>query len=350
MNAQEFRTQILLKKPRYAKSVIPVFEAFANKGKSKSEYSQFGPLYELFIYAFTLGLKKGLKLPLPPRNSSQDFVEIAKWKGGGSLVDFLLMIIFAHAEEIGFDWNELEDLDEKELGQKITDAIDFMDSYANGGLQYLKGEFEANNLLNSPYLFVDLMADISNDSILEEKKSEMLIQASSSEIESKTTKDIDAGESSKCEFKSTLRVNLHTNSPDEKIELSAMKTLAGFLNTKDGVLLIGVSDDKTILGLDTDFNSFRNKEDKLDEFQKHLDNLIENYFGNSVFSLLKVSFVDIIGKLICRIEVRHSTQGPVYLKNKAKKAEEFYIRRSASTKSLNPSEMMYYIQNNWENS
>lgn len=159
MNAQEFREQILLKKPRYAKSRIPVLEAFANKGKSKSEYSQFGPIYELYIYAFTLGLKKDLKLPLPPRNLTQDFVEIAKWKRDSSLVDFLLMIVFSHSEEIGFNWNDLEDLDEKELNSKINDIIEFIESYANGGLEYLQQEFEANNLLNSPYLFVDLMAE-----------------------------------------------------------------------------------------------------------------------------------------------------------------------------------------------
>jgi hypothetical protein len=160
MNAQEFRAQILLKKPRYAKSRIPVLEAFANKGQSKSEYSQFGPIYELYIYAFTLGLKRGLKLPLPPRNLTQDFVEIAKWKRDSSLVDFLFMIIFSHSEEIGFDWNDLEDLDEKDLNAKINDIIEFIESYANGGLEFLQQEFEANNLLNSPYLFVDLMDEI----------------------------------------------------------------------------------------------------------------------------------------------------------------------------------------------
>lgn len=159
MNAQEFRAQILLKKPRYAKSRIPVLEAFANKGQSKSEYSQFGPIYELYIYAFMLGLKKGLKLPLPPRNLTQDFVEIAKWKRDSSLVDFLLMVIFSHSDEIGFDWNELEELDEKELNGKINDIIEFIESYANGGLEFLQQEFESDRLLNSPYLFVDILAN-----------------------------------------------------------------------------------------------------------------------------------------------------------------------------------------------
>lgn len=72
------------------------------------------------------------------------------------------MITFSHAEEIGFDWNELEDMEEKELSGKINDIIEFIESYANGGLQFLQQEFEVNNLINSPYLFVDLMGVIVN--------------------------------------------------------------------------------------------------------------------------------------------------------------------------------------------
>ncbi|MBZ9779890.1 hypothetical protein LB452_13255 [Psychroflexus sp. CAK8W] len=157
MTAQDFKSEILKKRPRYAKSKIPVIEAFANKGQSKSEYSQFGPIYELYIYAFRLGLKKGLKLPLPPRNSTQDFIEIGKWKRDSSLVDFLLMIVFSHSEEIGFDWNDLEDMDEKELNVVVSNIIDFIESYANGGLQFLQEEWENDNLINSSYLFADLM-------------------------------------------------------------------------------------------------------------------------------------------------------------------------------------------------
>ncbi|QTY26352.1 hypothetical protein [Flavobacterium sp. CS20] len=159
MTAQEFKSAILMKRPRYANSKIPVIEAFANKGQSKSEYSQFGPIYELYIYAFRLGLKKGLRLPLPPRNSTRDFVEIGKWKRDSSLVDFLLMIVFSHSEEIDFDWNDLEDMDEKELNQVVSNIVEFIESYANGGLQYLQEEWENDNLINSSYLFVDLMND-----------------------------------------------------------------------------------------------------------------------------------------------------------------------------------------------
>src|SRR5262249_1859087 len=43
------------------------------------------------------------------------------------------------------------------------------------------------------------------------------------------TELLQTGESSGVEFKSTLRTNLHTGQPDEKIQLSALKTIAGFL-------------------------------------------------------------------------------------------------------------------------
>jgi hypothetical protein len=159
MNAQEFKSSILSKRPRYAKSRIPVIDAFANKGQSKSEYSQFGPIYELYIYAFRLGLKKGLKLALPPRNMTMEFLEIGKWKRDSSLVDFLLMIIFSHSEEIGFDWNTLEDMDETEINSVINNIIDFIEGYANGGLQFLQEQWENDKLINSSYLFADLMND-----------------------------------------------------------------------------------------------------------------------------------------------------------------------------------------------
>ena len=257
MNSEAFKNSITLKRPRYAKSRIPVIEAFANKGKSKSEYSQFGPIYELYIYALILGLKKKMHLPLPTRNLTTDFVEIGKWKSGSSLVDFLLMILFTHCEEIGFDWNELEDMDEKQLNSTVNDIITCIESYANGGLEYLQTEYEQNNLINSPYLFVDLLGE--NSTFLEEEETNNLdVEDADEDIVKSTQKLISIGESPNTEFKSTLRVNLHTNKPDDKMELACIKTIAGFMNTKNGTLIIGVADNKEILGLNADFESFGN--------------------------------------------------------------------------------------------
>ena len=42
------------------------------------------------------------------------------------------------------------------------------------------------------------------------------------------------GETSRVEFKATLRVNLHTGQKDPRMELAILKTVAGFLNTQGG--------------------------------------------------------------------------------------------------------------------
>lgn len=350
MDSTEFKNQILIKRPRYAKSRIPMMEAFANKGQSKSEYSQFGPLYELYIYAFILGIKIKSFLPLPNRNLTQDFVEIGKWKRDSSLVDFLLMIVFTHSDEIGFNWNELEDLQENELNKVITNIISFIEGYANGGLEFLQNEHGQNRLINSPYLFVDILAENTSFKIEDEHSDEsnLNIEQATAETINSTKSIIAAGESTNVEFKSTLRVNLHTNQPDEKMEMGCIKTMAAFMNTKSGVLIIGVSDKKEVLGLDVDFKSFGNKHDLMDEFQKHLDNLIENYIGNLVYSLINITFPELDGKIICRIDIVFSKRSPVYVKNKIKKSEDFYIRRAASSIALNPSEMVGYIENHWD--
>lgn len=348
MNSQDFRTQILMKKPRYAKSRIPLIDILANKGQSKSEYAQFGPIYELFIYSFILGLKRKSFLPLPGNTLTKDFVEIAKWKGGGALVDFLLMIVLTHTDELGFTWNQLEEMEEKDLDKAIGQIISFLEGYANGGLEYLQELYTNNQLINSPYLFVDILAE---NSTFKEVESDDILGLESQDATEATVENtrilIAGGESSNVEFKSTLRINLATNNPDDRMELGCIKTIAGYMNTKPGTLLIGVSDKKDILGLETDLTSFGKKPDPMDEFQKHLDNLIENYLGNSAYSLITLTFPEIDGKKVCRLDVQFSKKGPVYVKNKSKKTEEFYIRRAASTIALSASEMIGYIENHW---
>ena len=245
MNSEKFKNIIIQKRPRYANSRKSVIEAFANKGQSKSEYSQFGPIYELYIFAFVLGLKKKLFLPLPTRNLTSDFLEIGKWKSGSSLVDFLLMVLFTHSGEIGFNWNEIEDMGDKELSETVNNMVSFIESYSNGGLEYLQTEYEQNNLINSPYLFVDLLAENSTFSE-ENKKNNLEIEDVSQDIVKSTLELISKGESHNTEFKSTLRVCLKSKKPENYIEHGCIKTVAAFMNTKSGTLLIGVSDNKEI--------------------------------------------------------------------------------------------------------
>ena len=69
------------------------------------------------------------------------------------------------------------------------------------------------------------------------------------------------------EFKSTLRIYLHTMQRDTKMEHAIIKTINGFLNADGGTLVVGVNDNGEALGLDMD--SFENE----DKIELHLGNL-----------------------------------------------------------------------------
>jgi hypothetical protein len=156
MNSQEFRNNLLLKRPRYAVSRIPVLDAFSEKGSKNSDYSRFGPYYEIYIYAMMLGIKNKQRLPLPPRDLTKDFIEMGKWKRDSSLIDFLLMVIFTQTVDLQLDWNELEDMENDQLNKVISSVVTLIEEYANGGLEYLEKLWEKGELDSSHYMFIDL--------------------------------------------------------------------------------------------------------------------------------------------------------------------------------------------------
>jgi predicted HTH transcriptional regulator len=157
---------------------------------------------------------------------------------------------------------------------------------------------------------------------------------------------INDGENTIIEFKSTLRVDLKTGRPEKFIQHAVIKTIAAFLNTRGGVLYIGINDAKKIIGIDEDLNSFTGA-DKTDEFRKFLDTMLANALGNRFQRYLQVMFLELEEKTICSIIVNGPSTSPVYILSENKQ-EVFYIRRLASTIDLPPSEALIYIKEHWK--
>jgi hypothetical protein len=146
---------------------------------------------------------------------------------------------------------------------------------------------------------------------------------------------VKSGESSSVEFKSTLRVNLHTKANDAKIEHSVLKTLAAFLNTHGGTLFIGVDDNGKPLGLEHDGFA---TEDKMDQ---QLANLIRERLGAHHMLNIHPRFLDLQGKRVLMIRCEKGN-APAYLKDA--KGESFFIRVSATTSELPTSQIHDYIK------
>ncbi|UUW08418.1 putative DNA binding domain-containing protein [Flavobacterium plurextorum] len=146
---------------------------------------------------------------------------------------------------------------------------------------------------------------------------------------------IEEGETQFIEFKSSLRWNTHTNTKDADLELASIKTLAGFLNAKGGVLFIGVRDDGSILGIQND--NFENA----DKMMLHLNHLIASRLGKDATLQIHLSIVSLNNHLVLRAECDASHQ-PIYVKTD--KDELFYVRVGNLTQSYSIKNAVEYIK------
>jgi ATP-dependent Lon protease len=152
-----------------------------------------------------------------------------------------------------------------------------------------------------------------------------------------------AGESSRVEFKSTFRCNLHTGARDDVIELQVVKGIAGFMNQKGGTLLIGVDDHGVAIGLDKDFSLTGNKQ--RDGFENALTTLLDRAIGKPAIGNVAVRFEDIDGYDVCRIDVRPS-HTPVYVNWKGEQ-QFFFVRLNNGTRQFSMSETVDWVKQHW---
>ncbi len=146
---------------------------------------------------------------------------------------------------------------------------------------------------------------------------------------------IGGGESPALEFKSTLRVNLVTKQRDGRIEHAALKTVAAFLNTEGGALVIGVDDGGRALGVAAD--DFANE----DGMQQHLVNLArDRLVGAAAMTCVTPCFAEHEGRRVMVVTCRPSRE-PVWVRDG--KLQRFFVRVGATTQELQPSDVYPYV-------
>lgn len=146
---------------------------------------------------------------------------------------------------------------------------------------------------------------------------------------------IAGGETDAVEFKSTLRMNLHTGQVDDKIQVSALKTIAGFLNAQGGTLLIGVADDGEVLGLGAD--AFVNE----DKHGLHLVNLVKDRIGDVFLPYIHPHFEDENGIRVLSIRCE---KGPKAAFLKDGNLQRFFVRGGNATTELSGASVPDYIR------
>jgi type I restriction enzyme, R subunit len=152
---------------------------------------------------------------------------------------------------------------------------------------------------------------------------------------------IKRGESKTLEFKATLRWDVRENRWDDKLITHAvLKTVAAFLNTEGGDLLIWVAGDGAIVGIETD------RLDTDDKFMRHLAQVVRNGLGDRAGTCIDPKTQIVQGKTVCVVSCQRSPE-PVFLKWQAMEADasgDFFVRSGPGTVRLPPDSAAKYIR------
>jgi hypothetical protein len=151
---------------------------------------------------------------------------------------------------------------------------------------------------------------------------------------------LEADESDRLEFKETGRVNIHTGTVDEKIPHSLVKTIAAFMNTRGGTLVIGVKDaTRDVMGLERDFATLGRKQNT-DGYELFLRQLFNNTLGTEHSSRVSTIFPAENGKVACVALVPRAPR-PVYVRDGDER--HFFVRDGNTTRQLNSEEVVQYV-------
>lgn len=201
----------------------------------------------------------------------------------------------------------------------FPDIDDALQTFRMGFLDYLRKG--SNNLFNE----------------LRERVKEVL------ETDSEILSLISIGKSNELEFISSTRWDYRVNKINKDLEKVIVKTVAAFLNSeRGGILLIGVDDSGQIVGLQQDYNSHVKK--NRDGYESFLIDVLLNAIGNVSMLLIQITFHQIHDKDICRIIVKPSPR-PIFVFED--KAEHLYIRTGDSNRVLSTREAIDYCKSRW---
>jgi hypothetical protein len=143
------------------------------------------------------------------------------------------------------------------------------------------------------------------------------------------------GESKYLEFKETMSLNVRTQSRDDKMIVSALKTIVAFLNADGGTLLIGVHDNGEILGIEKEIEKLHKGIN--DKYLLHCKDLIKSRIGREFFEYIDYSTLDMGDHTILKFACKRS-EIPCFLDKKV-----FYVRTNPASEIYEGPQLAQYL-------
>lgn len=141
---------------------------------------------------------------------------------------------------------------------------------------------------------------------------------------------INKGESKNLEFKQTYRWDIRNKKINKDLLYNIAKVCASFCNTEGGTLLIGVTDNGDIYGIEREFPND-------DAFLKHFtDSIIKSKLKLKTNNRVDPSIVETEDNKICQVNCMKRDE-PVYFDN------QLFIRRGPTSSALPLKEVVNYV-------
>ncbi len=161
--------------PKYSEVYKDLFNSLSQKygaeGEKKTNFGKhFSTNYELYTYAFFLGLYNNEFIPIPDNEKKTDFSHHIQHWGSKSTISarkdftnlqenmFLALLAKTEVDLIALEKGEIEEED------VVKSLIRTMECYTNGGLQLIKEKIEDNpNYFLQPTSFLDMILKLTID-------------------------------------------------------------------------------------------------------------------------------------------------------------------------------------------
>ncbi|MDP2560419.1 N-6 DNA methylase [Psychrobium sp. 1_MG-2023] len=210
-----------------------------------------------------------------------------------------------------------------------------------------------SDLLTKPALYQEV----------ESRTDDFVYELSTLDEVSRVKQLIKINETQRIEFKQTFFVNAdHVGREFKKTDkeykksckaeqYKIAKNIATFLNTDGGTLLIGVTDDSQVCGIEKEMQHI--KEIKAEAYIKRLSQDVANLIGERNNNWVEYCSVEVDDKTIVVIDCKPATK-PVLLPNKNKdgtihnEPTELIIRRGTASVTLNGYELLEYIDSHFK--
>ena len=164
------------------------------------------------------------------------------------------------------------------------------------------------------------------------------------DIEQTVRSMLDGGESAVIEFKSTARRNLRSQAPDPAITWAVVKTVATFMNTEGGTLLIGVDDHGQPVGIEADYPLVKGGD--RDGWELWLTAAVKNALGAVAATDSSVRFCTLEDRTVAR-SMSAPARSRYSPSRKGEVREVFYARLNNSTEELSGPALLDYRQKHW---